>query len=1078
MIERAAVCLKTGGEHFLRIPRGNFRSRRALHSAFWSHGAGDINLPAWWLAFLQVPPLYGSPWSSEETATTASRAPPEGLGLGLLDFLYPKRTLAFIRKCVHGKPTAVRRQRRSQLLLQRCRAYTSAADGRGSVPLDQDKGGQEISADDPGEKEDVRSSSATPDEIECKVKLQTILHSTEHHTSRALWQAYQQLMETSLLLDPGDIVRFFELLSTSTQAFELERTMDLFNDVPQSRRRALHYKYAISAALKMQNLPSAMAMHREAASRIQGSFGSSIIFKYAVQKSKWRAAEAIWKDYWAHKQVYFGEADLWECIETLPVSEQIEKATNAVKNAIQRIEASSFDDAEPMRSLAISLVLRALNARGSEFSASLQFRMLELAQHIQQADLALFKAAVLQNLSVGYKHRAMASKLYRQIRNETNLVPDLELLKAMSESFSFSRDSQGMHEVLEDYRNHHGGLPEESYSPLMAQFARHGDYTTVDELFQEFIAKHGNQKIQDHARCLLFACFRRAEAERADSVLQSLRETYGYEPDLEVWNILLATYARIGDRDRTMALFQRLVESNILPDSSTYEILMGMFARRSDLEATGDLYERAASAGIQPSLRMVDSLVLALTSSDRFDEAYQLVEEALTTHFDEKPTSFAEQPNRTRMWNTLLSHCGINGRLDKVWDLQKRMREAQVPFDTNTYAALMLILCIKKMPGAALRIMNVVMPKAGARATALHYSVVMGGFLQTNEPQTVLRLGNEMLEKGISPTFSTNNTLLRTASRVDKQEDNQEMPEDHPFEARRAEQVLGQVLENLDPKELAPFGPVQRAQSNPANVAFYASYFPYMIYLYGKKQSYDRVVTMYDTYVSTAKQVQPGAGADPPVELLSALMIAHTNAGEHLETEKCWRLAWEKAKRIACKANAKTSQPGWVLQKYRFLLALPLTRYMQSLQETSRVDEIVSVVNSLQFAGYQLSVFNWNKYIQVLAQEGRSMPAFEYCEKQLMDGWPGWDRFGHHVRAKLKIKTQWNPKSWELGRPFPHYETFVHLARVYLDIKGLPYGTSRALLQDLERVAPRAMEGVLKMPNLDDEIQNRLLRRD
>ncbi|KAL8812555.1 MAG: hypothetical protein Q9223_007263 [Gallowayella weberi] len=1096
MIERAAACLKNGGNHLLRTPKWNLRTHRSLHSAFWSHGAGDIDLPAWWLALLQVPSACDLTCSSQDNATPASRPPPDGLDLGLLDFLYPEKTLAFIRKCVRGNSATVRRRHRpSQLLLQRSRAYTSAADGSGSVPLDQAKEEQELCTDVTAETKVVNDGLVIPDESECKAKLHGLLYAKEHASDgRAIWQEYRQLMNTSLRLDPGDLIRLFERFSTSKESLEIfESTINLFNDIPESRRSAPHYKYAIKAALKLQQLESAMDMHREAVSRCQGDFGSSIIFEYVIHIRDWNRAEEIWKVYGDHRQLYCTAPDLlWERVDTMTVSWQMERAISAVKNTIQRIEITGHDDARPMSSLAVSLVQRALNARRTGFKGTLQLRMLNLMRHIQQPDLILYRAAVLQNLSLGvqsHEHNEMAVKLYRQIRGELNIIPDLGLLKAMTKRFTTLRDSQGMHEVLQDYQRYHETLPPKLCSVLMAQLARHGDYDTVEALFQQYVTEFGKVDVQNHANLLLWACFRRAEANRAESVLQSLKEKYGYVPGLKAWNIVLATYVRVRDRDGAMTLFEKLVGSDIPPDKSSYGILMGMFAKEGDFEAAGGLYERATSAGIKPSPEMVNSLVVALVNGDRFDEAYQMVEKAQTMNFDEERTRSGPL-SLTRMWNTLLTHCASKSQLHKVTQIQQRMQEFGVPFDSHTYSALMLALCIKKLPHAALKIMEDVMPRSGARVTALHYDIVMGGFLQTKEPEKILPLANEMLEKGIRPTFSTQNHLLRLASRVDEKDHHQEdhhqeenLQEENlgerPFHAGRAEQVLERALEALNPMELAPTGPKPRAQPNPPNVAFYASYFPYMIYLYGKKKSFEGVVRMYDKYVSTAQKVHGVAEVDPPVELLSALMVAHTNAGEHLDTEKCWHLAMEKSGKIACMMNADTSQPGWVLHKYRFLLALPLTRYMQSLHATSRLDDIVTTVDYLQHAGYQLSVYNWNEYVQILAKERRSMAAFETCERQLMDDWPGWPslvRGRRHKRAKKNLRKQLRPPKWEMGKQVPQYETLVHLAGVYNHLRRLPYGTGKGPVMELQKVAPRALEAVLRMPKLNDDIQPGVLR--
>ncbi|KAL9000428.1 MAG: hypothetical protein Q9169_000945 [Polycauliona sp. 2 TL-2023] len=1080
MIERVTACLENGGKHVLRRI-SNQHTHRSLHSAFWSHGAGNINLPSWWLAFLQVPDSRDQTWSFNKCATATSRTSTDGFGF--LSFLYPGETLAFIRKCMRGNVSAVRRRRRSQLLLQRSRTYASAADTTIDIQPGQKRTPQTLGIERFAGLDDKIDQPDRETEWEPVRNLQRMLRTDGHAvTTQVLWQKYNETKNLSLKLLPKDYTVLLQRLSASKTAFDLECSRILLGDIPQDIRNHLHYRYAILAALEQEDLQGAMSLYREAAPRFDFFDGSSLILKYAIQHSSWKYALEIWKHHLDRKRVDVRQPDIWKDVNAVPISELMGIARRAGLNALRQAQTNTPDNADIMRSLAISLMKRALATRNVEFDLPSQYRMLSISCRVQQPDPSLFKAAVLQNLSLGQsnsRHNGLALRQYDEFKGKRKFVPDAELLMAMLHRFSALRDLQGIYDVLEDFRKHHEGPTEEAYSVMMPQLARHGDVTTVEGLFRDFVERYGKGGIQKHARNLFHVCFRRADADKADSILRSLQEDYGYEPDLQNWNTLIATHARVGDHGGAMALLEKLIAANITPGNSTYGILMSMYAKTSDYETASALYERAVSTGIKPNVSMVDSLVLALVASDRFDEAYQIVQEALTMDFDNPPDEqrYTDgEVTRTRMWNTLLSHCAMNKGIDKVAELQKRMHEAGVPFDTITYAALMLSLCLKKMPGSALRIKNVIMRSSEVRPTALHYSILMGGFRQNNEPAKVLLLANEMLKDNINPTFSTQNQLLRTAGKIDEQQDDQENTGDHSFQARRAEEVMKQVIETLNPMQLAPLGPMG-AQSNPVNVAMYSGYYAYMIYLYGKNRSFDRVVGLYDEYIATASKVHGDAEVMPPVELLSALMVTHVNAGEHAETEKCWRLAMDKSEKIARRADTATTQAGWVLHKYRFILSLPLTRYMQSLHANSRIDEIATTVDNLRHAGYRLSVHNWNKYSQILAQAGRSLHAFEICEKHLMDGWPGWERFGSPIRAKHKIKKQWNPKSLDRDRPFPHYETLVYLAGIYLDLRSMPYGTGRDRVQELERLAPRTLEAVLKMPNFDDGVQNSVLRR-
>ncbi|KAL8761483.1 MAG: hypothetical protein Q9184_002393 [Pyrenodesmia sp. 2 TL-2023] len=1083
MIERAATCLENGGKHVLRLRSKPFRTQRSLHSAFWSHGAGDINLPVWWHALLQAPPASPPQWLRNETSPNLQHTKSDVTSFGLLEFLYPVRTLAYIHKYVNERTTILRRHRRSQLAAQRSRTYTSAADRLENGVARTEEVDEHTIAESTLDVDfsPIDTSHLTTGEI--AAKFHELLVADERVVNiRQLWHLHERLQELSISLDPGDLAQLFKRLSNSPGRFGLGKTMVLFDSIALLERRGIHYTCTIAAALKQRDLRTAVALHGQAANHIDGSFGSSVVFKYAIEHADWEATLAVWQQYGDHRRLYSRDSNIWDDVDPLPLSQLMEHARGAIDFAISSVEASNPDDAVPARKLALAMLQRALDVRDPDFDPLLQAELVEKAQSIELPGMNLCQAAILQDLSVNTKsreHGECGLNLYRTAREKPEFVPDLVLLQTLSRRCHDLRSSDDMYRILVDYRKHHIDLPQDSHRLLMSQIARHGDFNTVDQLFQEWVDRYGIDQMSEIAPHLLHACYRRGEADRAIAVLENLREKYDYFPNLRAWNIVIATYSRIGNCDAAMGLSDRLAQLNIQPDSTTYGILMGMYARRSDYDATMRIYEQAVSEGVKPSFDMAGSVVLALATNDRFDEAKALVEEVLSKS---QSKSRALGPARrqsqsiTRMWNFLLTQYAMSGQLDKVFELQNRMREGGVAFDRDTYAALMQCFCNRRLPEAAQKILKVVMPQSGLRPTALHFAIVMSGFLNNKDYRKVVSLQRRMVEDyGIKPTFSTQNTLLRLASQFDQNAFYQDPSGLATFEGSQTENILTQTLDRVDPMQLASLGPTKYAQSNPPNVALQTSYFPYTINIFGRMRSFEKVAETYNRYVARAKKDDPDLEPSHPVEILSALMVSYNKTGEYKEAEKCWNLALEKSKVVARKANADPSQPGWVLYKYRFLLSLHLTRYMHTLFATSRVGEIASVVASLEHAGFQLSTHNWNKYVQVLVHTKQTLPAYQLCEENLMGGWPGWDRFGH-FHQKRRIKKRWVPKSWELGRPFPHYETIVYLASAYLDAQALAYGVGKELLKELERLAPKTVEAVFKMPRFNDRIQNALLK--
>ena len=115
MIERAVGCLQKRGNRLARathqIP---LKSPRRLHSAFWSHGAGSIDLPSWWLALLQLPQC------TKKAEIVQKNSQPK-----YLDFLYPSQALKFVLEFGNTSPAFFRRRRQATAVHHCSRAYTS-----------------------------------------------------------------------------------------------------------------------------------------------------------------------------------------------------------------------------------------------------------------------------------------------------------------------------------------------------------------------------------------------------------------------------------------------------------------------------------------------------------------------------------------------------------------------------------------------------------------------------------------------------------------------------------------------------------------------------------------------------------------------------------------------------------------------------------------------------------------------------------------------------------------------------------------------------------------------------------------
>jgi len=1061
MIERLARCLETGGRAALRGNKKQFRSRRHLHSAFWSHGAGNIDLPAWWILLLQTPPCSYESFSSRRGGQLREVVS-SGLHDVFLDFLYPVQTLALIRRL---KRSANAHQHAAQNVKRYSRSYTSIAKDfiAGAKAVKAGKATTDTGSD----------TRQAGDLLEMSIK--ELLDFPDHTGLHdELWNGYQDLLESSQSLSPQDLVRMLRCLVLSKRTIDVERAIALFEGIPVQQRRAIHYSYAVSAALTLKDLDIAIAIHREALSRIAGSIGTAAILRYAVQEESWTEAIDTWHMFWENKLSYYARPDIWTAVDALPLANLISKASSASDFAVSILESTANTVvAAAARDFALELIRRVFNTVGITFDVNQHWKLIEKARTLDQTNYSIQKMALSQLLSVDSReHGHRALHLYRILRKNSAFSPTREMLNAVTLKLLAERSVSGTLMIIDDWRNYFAALPLRFAIRAARLLAQNGQLEAIQKLLSDYVLEHGRPKNHALYHSLLLVYSRRADTEGIISCFNDLRENYGFEPGVKAWNSIISTFARVGDVHGALNYFRQLRDAGVRPDSTTYALLMSMYGKRGDRDAVNDLYEQTKAEGISATIKMLDTIVLATINDGALEEAERLVERVLQMELD---------GSRTFMWSVLLNAYALRKDVEKVSHLHRRMQEAGIPSDEMTYAALMTSLTVAKIPNAARKIMDTVMPRTKVKRTALHYAIVMGGYLATKEYGKVFQLYKNMLRDNLSPNMSTQNVLLRAAASVDKAT----LPADEgsmdQTEFIRAKQTFEQIIANLDPMELAASGPRLFAGPNPLNEAFTSTYFEYLIFLYGNEGAFSRATELYDRYITMSSALQ-GSNQDieasPPMRLLSALMVTHIRTSNWTEVDRCWSLALEKSEQLACRSQSDTFRPGWVLHSRRFIINLLLHQYIISLTNQGRIEDLIDTIDGLHSAGYALNSANWNSYIQALARSSRMVHRFlalENCERHLIYSWPGWAALGDPKYMKPKLRAAQQDMLLMQDQKAPTYLTLVCLARAYLECRS--QGKS-GLMRSMERSGPRTVDAIKNMPRLNDRAQSEILRQE
>ena len=1058
MLERATGCLDTGVRHLRRTPPHLLRSRRSLHSAFWCHGAGDIDLPSWWISLLQLPTSEQAALSPGRTKKIPNSPSFQYPGIGFLDFLYPTKTLALIHKFVIQDKVGLRGRSQRPSVQNAVRAYTSVAAESFS---DFGKGYNESYYP-------PTSPTVTTQHRADNMFIPPVSTATEYYSA---WRKYRTRHRSFRNNSSDELSTLLQRIKATGNRLVVERAshiLELIDKTPISERQSMHYEYGIQAALHLDKLDRALALHGEAISRVEGPIGTSALLHYLVEHNIWFVAVDSWYAFCKARKLYSEQCDIWNGVDSMDPKSLMSRATTVIRLAIRKLKTEQGDRSAKIREFALRLVLCAFNKRGTEVSIQKHQALWETLLALTDPTAEHFHAALEQLLSVKRRGglKTAISMYDSTAENYQDFIPSRETLEDLVIK---TQDGHSPHiiKVFDDFRRYHVAPTRRAYRWMITEMSYQGDATAVYSLIREYEGHYGTPKdSEDHPKesqiyeDLLLLHLRRAEVREVVRVFREFPSTFGFTPTIGCWNIVIASHVKVGDNKGALNWYNRLLESDLKPTARTFSTLTWMYGRRGDTEAIEELLEACKERGIKTTYSMIDSMVLAHISNNELEEAEKLVKKAMTMKLD---------GDRTRMWNILLNAFAVHCDLDKVYQLYQSMREADVWVDASTFAALMMGLCVKGLHLAAYRVLKVVMPVNNVQATSTHYAIVMNGFIRNRQYHKALTVYHQMLMQDVRSDLNTQTLLIKVNSLIDVLKNREDRKDGTSATLVEAEGILDQITETMDSGRVDRFNHDGFSRLDDLKT----SYFDFIIYSYGYQGAFDKVAQLYDKYIALKRKLNTDVDEIPPFKLLCALMMAYLRKGEHDEVERCWYLVLEKTEPLTCQPNSDLLEPNWVLTSCRTALHLPLLYYMSSLSAHGRVDDMQAVIDHLQFCGYSISNKVWNLYVQSLATQGQGLKAFEVCERELISGWPAWgwgNSRSYGIRTVQYLERR-QPKPHETEKRVPNIKTFRQLAAVYNDLQSQYAfaGPVNKKLRELKKAAPRSFQAVIDMPRVDDD---------
>ncbi|OAL02874.1 hypothetical protein IQ06DRAFT_245645 [Phaeosphaeriaceae sp. SRC1lsM3a] len=1118
MLERTSTCIESGGRKLFRTAPPCLRTRRKLHSTFWHHGASDLGLPLWWAASQ----LAGAGSNDQPTRPSPSSLYGTYSGDSFLDFLYPEKTLALLRQLSAAAPDAATARRR---------VFPG-------VPVRRYATAQRQSFN---EEKTSRLGNGDPavDELRQLMKDKTAAQS-------AAWRLYTTIPASALEGDVDGTLRadLLEYLTVKDDPAVPRNVLAVFEEMPEHLRRTSSYRAALAAHLSLRMIGQAFQLLESIPSDRGLDFtriGVDLILRRTILDGQWDLSLRAFGLFLTQKK-HFGQVptpvairwgnalpDIWKGATSI---HKFEKTFQKLINHVREFqnELRSSPDKEEMLSLFVISFVPHVISQILRDQRRTEKNMVQYIRHIFRELDALelpmaecYEHCIKQLLNVPDERAVtdiplLISSFYNDLKQlcldttvKERAKPSLNLLRNL---IVYYWDHGKIAQAIGVIQDHRTLLPNEPMRAglleyLIHRYGYHGDLKHTQEYLDEFKILYKKKLDLKLVTALPLACARRADVDGTITCFNRISQEYGFVPDLTCWNILLLSYIRAEDIDGALECFNTIIGNGLTPDVYTFGPLLDICARRGDVEAFEALYSRAEQLGVNLKLssRARSAYVLAFLRAGDPEGAEAIAQKMLESWKAGKLDGYA----LTHTWNLLIQQHALEGDLAGAQQRYREMIDNSIPLDTWTYGSLMRALIEVKQTNAAYRILRTTMPQNGVRAHALHYAIVMTGFLREGGGQLDMAIAayQMMKKQGLYPTPSSQEASIRTLASAELRKLAYERPK-HPnyklkdveeaVEAMVADAIQGQLLFS-EPQQTRHFK-VHGHASVPQ------SFYGLLISLYAQRGAYK----IWNKLLRKAENLTPNVdNYTVPMNLIIGEMQAHASAGEHEEVAKCWSLARTTADELS-KTFAQAARPDStttrtsddlldpaILQQYensatsvtRRIALIKATRvYIRSLIDPSNPDPHAlktaeSTMRDLLVNGYAIDVFTWNELVRAFARRGRLLDAFAICEEYLMPSFPGWRHLAPNYIRRDRKGYQWyelRHDEVKKDRIMVRYKTLVVLAGEYGEVKrdeqnGIGYDETAGAWhrEKIERNAPMTMRAIESMPNTNDMLQLKFL---
>ena len=634
MLERATACLKSGAarESLRCASKAAPRSKRLLHSTFWNHGAGDLDLPPWALSMLPMPtdlPLRGDDKSSVQIGREQQTGyVGHGMADGVfLDFLYPQQALALLhrRSMQQGQRWEKRNVKRlpdgfvvasrgyasrtktakARRAAKELRSQEEAEDGVDDAFTKAEKGSSKVDEQSQGlESAERAAQDAEPDYSAMGFGHSPLdLAEQSYEAARALrnlmsfnkrrienrtkardlveqaWKTFQTLDDAGQ--EDGRLkTEFLSWLNTQATEEADAHCAELYHSLPLGQRTMRVYEIALSLFIRKDQQLSASKLHREALQNLENGYQiSRTLFRYAIDNDLWRLAIRTES---RHRNFYGDSSQMqlfWLHASEIPgLLDKALKLVDSVKSAGMK---DQIDD--ETKQFCITFIKEAatqefLRADAEQYTLSGTRR--PPADRIRK----LFRT--LDTLAGSERDvTEFCEEILMELISPTARLPYSSMHGLVTSIYDMYKGKDNVNPseqllgTLLDRVTH--------YTSRRRTMKRTSRNITIASLVDDWVKFHGRVSVKAHARLVSYYA-RNGQIDDFERALQSFKAEH---PDPTNWKDSLWTciyiHARRADLDRAQQAFaevqRELADLGEKPDLKCWNTLLNAHAKADDL---------------------------------------------------------------------------------------------------------------------------------------------------------------------------------------------------------------------------------------------------------------------------------------------------------------------------------------------------------------------------------------------------------------------------------------------------------------------------------------------------------------